>query len=785
MRACFIKVLALSFALAAPAAMAAAHDDRERREETLRDVIGQAHAAADRMASLRPAVEDDAFDILPAVERLDFDGHEIASFVTAQVRYEPYDGILRGAQATLSAKAGNAIDQSLLLITLLDMAGYDAQILRTDETGGELGRLLAHEATRERGPARAIADTQRLEDALIAVMGSRADRAAARSAANALGPGEAGALDEAVTQTAERLSDLITQPGARISSGDYFWVRYRLGPGMSWTEAHPALSGEAPEGLEPQEVITGTAPDDWLHYVEISLSAEILENGRLGQHSLMTPWRQPVAALFDRPVSLSMFGDISALSENQAGTLFMPTLNGDTPPGAHAVTLRGAIIDAGILQMDSSGMAGVFSTLGDLLQDSSDLASRGPEDQPTRALTGIILTVSWTQPSGETRTEERWLIDRLANRHASGEAPRLDLSKSLRWLAHRMNFRRDLLISAGGAHSAHRLAAALEAETARLRYGAHLLELTDAATGELRMNEAQPFSETHLPFLMNLQTVIDQDIRNPAGRHVYRDGPLVLSLHRAWDEQDDQNVAYIDILMNPWAGAALDGDSLVSWPAGALARGVLDTQAELDFGLGEPGSDYFGALERSRDLTIARRSSDVAHWPQDARLAAEADLAEGFALVMLQAETAQGVPLWWRVRADGGEVLGRNALGGQSTTEYIVAYASGAWALFSFSRDTKACMDGYDADQGLGCCLLYTVVYHSASAGIGAGAQAGLRAGAAHTAGSINQVTHVGALDLVSFLSVEAGFNMGGRFANEVLPSLTREGRCGPPTRNQ
>lgn len=765
-----------------------ARADEQERADVFRSVIEQTDAAAERISALRPLVDEGGFEISSAVEGFDFDGDALARFVSQGVRYEPYDGLLRGAQATLSARAGNAIDQSLLLISLLEMAGYDAQLLRAGGTGGDLAELLADAAMRPRQAAPAIADASRLEATLADALGSRARDIPVSDISRALSSTAPSRLDETVTGAAGRLGGLVGREGSEIQSQDYYWVRYRLGAGMAWTETHPALAGASPEGLEAEEVLTGTAPDDMLHFVEITMEAEILEHGRLRREALMSPWRQPVAALFDTPVSVGLFGEIDQDSESQAGTLFMPSLNDETPSGAMAVTLRGAILDSGIMGLDSQGMSGVFSTLGDTMQDAGDLVGGRDDDRPSRALTGIVLEVRWVKPSGETRREERWLIDRLANRHADGEEPRLDLDLTLRELAHRMNFRRDFIVSAGGGHEAHRLAAALEAEALRLRHGAHVLAATDPDTGELRMSEAQPLIQTHLPFLLSLQSVMDQDVASVPDHHVFRDGPLVLSVHRYRDARSDQGVAYIDILMNPWAGVVREDNALRHWPEGALARGVLDTRVELAFGSDDETGDYFSALADGGELVIVTQASDLADLPRDARMAAEADIEEGFALAMLPGTSRDGRRQWWRVREDGSEVLGRNALGGQSTTEYIVTYASGAWALFNYASDTKSCVDGYDAGNGLGCCLIYAVAYNGGSAAIGAGASAGVRAAGARTAGVATRdvagaITHLGALELITALSVELGLYTAAEAGRALAPDLTRNGMCGEPSR--
>lgn len=51
---------------------------------------------------------------------LDYDLERLVDFVADEIRYEPYVGLLRGATGTLKARAGNSVDQSVLLAALLD-----------------------------------------------------------------------------------------------------------------------------------------------------------------------------------------------------------------------------------------------------------------------------------------------------------------------------------------------------------------------------------------------------------------------------------------------------------------------------------------------------------------------------------------------------------------------------------------------------------------------------------------------------------------------------------------
>ena len=66
----------------------------------------------------------------------------IFTAVATGIHYEPYRGILRGAEGTLEAGRGNAADQSLLLTSLLREAGYQARLVRGSLEGDNITVLL-------------------------------------------------------------------------------------------------------------------------------------------------------------------------------------------------------------------------------------------------------------------------------------------------------------------------------------------------------------------------------------------------------------------------------------------------------------------------------------------------------------------------------------------------------------------------------------------------------------------------------------------------------------------
>src|SRR5690606_34845639 len=70
------------------------------------------------------------------------DAEVIASWVADNLRYQVYAGLLRGPQGTLVAGAGNALDQAVLLASLLGDAGYDTRVVLGELTDDDARTLV-------------------------------------------------------------------------------------------------------------------------------------------------------------------------------------------------------------------------------------------------------------------------------------------------------------------------------------------------------------------------------------------------------------------------------------------------------------------------------------------------------------------------------------------------------------------------------------------------------------------------------------------------------------------
>src|SRR3990172_6781909 len=89
---------------------------------------------------LHKAQSRSGYDVASRARELGADTGAIFAFVRDQVRYEVYEGVLRGPRGTLMAMAGNALDKSLLLGSLLSQHGNQVRYVK--------GRLPSEAAAR-------------------------------------------------------------------------------------------------------------------------------------------------------------------------------------------------------------------------------------------------------------------------------------------------------------------------------------------------------------------------------------------------------------------------------------------------------------------------------------------------------------------------------------------------------------------------------------------------------------------------------------------------------------
>ncbi len=251
--------LAQTASLALPAtAMAPATDVRDTPQPRP-DVIDvgaiedAALAQADRLPATTWEIESLALELaldLPAMH----------AFARDHVAFDPYPGVLRGAQGTLAARAGNAWDQALLLHALVEANDFDARFAFGTLGDDAVAALLAMVPTGARAP---------LDDAPIAEVLAM----------------DVGRIGDRARRDYVLLLDAL---GGRLVGGaeadrsallrDHVWVQAQGDDGV-WRDLDPAAPyGEA---LTTADSTAEALPEDAHHEVVVRAVAETLNEGVL------------------------------------------------------------------------------------------------------------------------------------------------------------------------------------------------------------------------------------------------------------------------------------------------------------------------------------------------------------------------------------------------------------------------------------------------------------------------------------------------------------------------
>ncbi len=222
-------------------------------------IVDAALAQADRLPPTTWEVDALALELA-------FDLPAMHAFVRDHVAFDAYPGVLRGAQGTLAARAGNAWDQALLLHALIDANGYDVRFAFGTLGDDAVAALLAAAPTGARAPL----DDAPIAEVLAMDVGRIGDRARRDYALllDALGGRLVGGAE------ADRSALL----------RDHVWVQALDDEGV-WRDLDPgAPYGEA---LTAAESTAATLPEDAHHAVIARAVTETLDKGVLVETTVL------------------------------------------------------------------------------------------------------------------------------------------------------------------------------------------------------------------------------------------------------------------------------------------------------------------------------------------------------------------------------------------------------------------------------------------------------------------------------------------------------------------
>lgn len=661
------------------------------------------------------------FDLDALAVKLGFDAQDAVAFVHDQIAFEQYPGLLRGARGTLLSRAGNALDQAVLLATLLDKQGIQTRIARAT-LSPEQAQALVNQMAAPRPPAPPPGDAAQIEATLTQIMQSAGagDQEIAAQVRQALNPPpvtETAAFKAVQTDTAfvlktvenagVHIGDPNAMPALVAEARDYFWVEYRADAASPWTAAHPAFkdAAAAPEDLKPATTYDDvqSLPGDLSPQFGLEVTIERSVQGKLTTEPVLTVPPKPVADLANNPMTLTNVsnGIFKAGASGEVGkilaqsTLFVPQFGDTFDPSAHAFDLNGTIYELSQVkpgEFSASPLPG--ESAGGAIEGAAGAFGTAPATAAPAAagaLTAVWVDYTLTAPDGTTTTTRRVVLDRVGpdNRAANRPPPATPadlLAAKVALLQHQT-----FMLATGAYPQGY----VLDRQIARLNDSRPLLD----AILQQKYRPDQPVGlpadlltklGSAWPGLAPLYAIFDAVRAATPDTVIYRAAP---SLAIYWEgitpppsgshQWGVRNA--VDIVGNPRRVFDVSDGKLAPAPSDLVRVGVWETHAENDAVPNPAGTPRFNtmrALEQAAAASIPLRvvasadalaASGVKLDPAGmANL--KLDLANGYVVMVPQAMPANA-PLtgWWRLNPQTGETLGMTSDGrGQSMADYAL-----------------------------------------------------------------------------------------------------------------
>ncbi len=209
-------------------------------------------------------------------------------FVRDRIRYEAYSGVLRGADGTYTARAGNAADRALLLAKILQLNGVQIRFVlgRLPQSRAEdLFARMFQSPTKSQPAASPAAGGSESED-FLARLRARAlrDYSAIKAALGNRLPSPAVPSREDVLAEIE----------------EHVWIQANVDG--RWVDLDPSFADAAPGQVyaTPDQTLK-SLPHDLNQRVTVRVIAELLADGSLASETLLET-TMPAAELLDREI---------------------------------------------------------------------------------------------------------------------------------------------------------------------------------------------------------------------------------------------------------------------------------------------------------------------------------------------------------------------------------------------------------------------------------------------------------------------------------------------------
>jgi hypothetical protein len=595
------------------------------------------------------------FEPSAVIEEVGRNPAALEKWVAEQTDLLPYRGALRGPAGVMMDRAGNSLDRSLLLASLLQSDGCEVRLANASlpapqaaELASSIKPVRAHRPSAEL-TAEANEGRRRVERQTKAILD-------AIGAPTAESPGAAG-----VDRWAGALSD-------------HWWVQRR--EGQQWVDADPCKLSPRPAAARtvPLKKLDGSLPLESkdCHEVMLSVVVEAFKGGKLTTGIVMQQIFRP-SELLDRPLTLYHYMGVAAIGDGlylsddtsakqmkdaiAAQEIFLPVLK----IGANEIMSASFSIDGTIDRspsIDPTGQVSGSKVMRGIFGGMTGGGGSGPKSD--------VLTAEWIEyeiraPGEPPQRVRRMVVDLIgpAARAASAPAgaPHFGPAEKLR---------RGLILM-GSTQIAMQPCEIPMQFVAFQATQQHLHE--KQVFMSISKGEFQTFAQLTrkfdqlADFDLTRSVAMARGMIGPAER-LFIDRPNILD-YRLWAQEvpggavgvsDGMDMAFM-------SAGSLEPNGNAGFAA-RVAQGVADTLAE-QWGR-DPKSPSIEntlrlaerAAEERAAPTVVRKPADLTAlgMPADVAARAASDLAEGNALVV--SHVAAGRYGWWRVNARTGKTIG-------------------------------------------------------------------------------------------------------------------------------
>ncbi len=664
-------------------------------------------------------IDRSQFDIDALIEKLSFDENEIIQFVSREIAFEDYPGTLRGATGTLQSRAGNSLDQAILLARMLNDIGLDARIVEGEISRSELMPMLL--------------------EPRIGIPGSFLDQAELLKISSEFSQGSSSIkpddkpsvpvkdkvkinfkLPEDVSNATSMILSAIEQEGVDLGSGyardiqnkaPYYWVEYRDSQSIIWKSVHPVFKNAPGKELsvKAKSYFTGKIGADLQQKIKVQAFIDRSWNGNIETIAVTPVYEYPAANLSGltfsytlKPIS-SSYKKISSSDDAkkavETSSMFVPLFDFGSAKPKLAFDISGNVMP---VEEATSAMAPLFQQVGKRFGSAADALATD------------------SKPSIDASNPNRYIVRHWLKFTISrpGLEPKVIVRDVAQWKGDETLFKKSLARVANFHVESGAVSAALFLN--RRLNAVKRIAQSFISGRPLNINDEkqQKFSLAAEVFLLSS----DEIARQNSNTILYRAEPAIVARYSPYGYIDADREGF-DILNAPrHAVSSSTGQTDVKE---VLQAGVTDTWLEHALFAGEywQQSSAFGQLmsrtESSGSLTVLTQSdkSSIQDIPLHSQQLVKQSLDNSDLIIL--AGKAESCDSWWRINPQSGEGLGMlsNGWGGVNflvsapTSEYIADLTAiyGGTKVGGAMLSCGAAIAGLRASVGLAALRLFEI----------------------------------------------------------------------------